>query len=154
MDKNQKIQSERTKLLAQADEKNKALLKIAEDNDPLRVKAQKITCRKCGSALAKEYLRRYGIICPCPVCKASLFSPTAQERMQKTQDTIQKIRTKLDSMAEEQKETFEEALTRVRDQFDVIFEEVKDPDFIEIHGKTGGDMRSLRVYKNGNVYER
>lgn len=133
-------------------------LKIAEENSPIRVKAEFISCKTCGSRLAKKYVKIYGKTCNCPVCGGSLFSKTAQERIKKAEERAAKIKKEL--MQAEQKEqeknrpTFAESLEETRDRFDYVLEEHKTPDFTEIIGNMGGDVLTFRVYKDGSVYEK
>lgn len=137
----------------------KNVLKIAEENSPVRVKAEYIGCKNCGSRLAKKYIHMSGgKFCSCPVCSASLFSNTAQERIKKAEEKAEKLRKELKKEEEkekyERKPSFENSLKETRERFDYILEEHRTPDFTEIVGKMGGDTLTFRVYKDGNVYER
>lgn len=40
------------------------------------------------------------------------------------------------------------------EQLDYVTDIYHDPDFVEIHGKMGGDDLTFRVYKTGMVCER
>lgn len=130
------------------------VLDIAEKNSPVRVKAEFIGCKGCGSKFAKKYIQVYGKVCNCPLCKSSLFSKTAQERIQKASEKAEKLRTEWQKeLAKEEaanKPSFAEALRETRDRYDYILEEHKTPDFVEIVGKIGGDVETARVYRDGS----
>ena len=132
--------------------------KIAEENSPLRVKAEYIGCKGCGSRLAKRYIRQSYKYCKCPVCGCSLFSNTAQERIRKADGKAEKAKKEWQNAAAkeaaEERPTFEKSVESVRDRLDYVMEEHKDPDFLEIIGKMGGDVITFRVYKDGTVYEK
>lgn len=134
------------------------VLDIAEKNSPVRVKAEFIGCKNCGSKLAKKYIKVYGKACKCPLCGSSLFSKTAQERIQKASEKAKKIKAEWQKELEKEeaasKPTFAEALRDTRDRFDYILEENKTPNFVEIVGKIGGDVLTFRIYRDGNVYEK
>lgn len=135
--------------------------KIAEENSPVRVKAEYIGCKNCGSKLAKKYVSVIGKTCKCPLCKESLFSKTAQERIKNAEKRACEIKKELESeqkkvsiKKQKQKNAFTEALERVRDRFDYVLEEHTAPDFREVIGKIGGDVLRFRVYLDGSVYEK
>lgn len=134
----------------------KHVLDIAEKNSPVRVKAEFIGCKGCGSKLAKKYIKVYGKVCNCPLCKSSLFSKTAQERIQKASEKAEKIKAEWQKeQAKEEaasKPSFAETLRETRDRYDYILEEHKTPDFVEIVGKIGGDVETARVYRDGSCY--
>ena len=131
---------------------------ITKENSPLRVKAEFIGCKECGSRLAKKYISLRYTTCKCPVCGNSLFSNTARERIKKAEEKAAKLKKEWEkALAKEVSESqpsFEESLRDTRDRFDYILEENKGPDFVEIVGKTGGDTITYRVYKDGSVCER
>lgn len=130
------------------------VMDIAEKNSPVRVKAEFIGCKGCGSKLAKKYIQVRGKVCNCPLCKSSLFSKTAQERIQKASEKAEKLRTEWQKeQAKEEavnKPSFAEALRETRDRYDYILEVHKTPDFVEIVGKIGGDVETARVYRDGS----
>lgn len=134
------------------------VLEIAEECSPVRVKAEFIGCKNCGSKLAKKYIKVYGKTCKCPLCGSSLFSKTAQERIQKASERAEKIKTEWQKEKEKAdaagKPTFAEALRDTRDRYDYVLEEHKTPDFVEIVGKIGGDVETVRVYRDGSIYEK
>lgn len=134
------------------------VFEIAEECSPVRVKAEFIGCKNCGSKLAKKYIKVYGKTCKCPLCGSSLFSKTAQERIQKASEKAKKIKAEWQKEKEKAdaagKPTFAEALRDTRDRFDYILEENKTPNFVEIVGKIGGDVLTFRIYRDGNVYEK
>lgn len=134
------------------------VFEIAEECSPVRVKAEFIGCKNCGSKLAKKYIKVYGKTCKCPLCGSSLFSKTAQERIQKALEKVEKIKAeRRQELAKElsaSRPTFAEALRDAKDRYDYILEEHKTPDFVEIVGKIGGDVETVRVYRNGSICEK
>lgn len=130
------------------------VFEIAEECSPVRVKAEFIGCKTCGSKLAKKYIKVYGKTCKCPLCGGSLFSKTAQERIQKASEKAEKIKAEWQKeQAKEKaanKPSFAEALRETRDRYDYVLEEHKTPDFVEIVGKIGGDVETVRVYRDGS----
>ena len=48
------------------------------------------------------------------------------------------------------------ALKKIADHhcLDFIYETYETPDFVEVHGRTAGDLLTFRVYDNGTVVER
>lgn len=144
-----------------------AIQKIADENNPLRVKAQFISCSKCKSKLAKEYLKRIGVSCKCPVCTASLYSKTAQERIDKARERLDKIRDEIDAekkksykkqkqekKSKDKSSAFQDGLNEAYEMLETVYREIKTPDFVELHGETGGDVRCLRVYNDGSICEK
>ena len=102
----------------------------------------------------------------CPVCRNDLRSET-------TLNTIKGYRTKINDLnkklqiairKDNRKNTnnqtsvpqskFKEALSDVYDELDYVMERYDSSDFVEIIGKTGGDVRRIRVYKDGTVGEK
>ena len=87
-----------------------------------------------------------------------MFSNTAQERIRKADEKAEKAKKEWQNAAAkeaaEERPTFEESVESVRDRLDYVMEEHKDPDFLEIIGKMGGDVITFRVYKDGTVYEK
>lgn len=134
------------------------VLEIAEECSPVRVKAEFIGCKTCGSKLAKKYIKVYGKTCKCPLCGSSLFSKTAQERIQKASEKAEKIKAEWQKEQTKEKAankpSFAEALRETKDRYDYILEEHKTPDFIEIVGKIGGDVETVRVYRNGSICQK
>lgn len=134
------------------------VMKIADDNDPLRVKAKFISCKKCESKLAKDFIKKAGAFCKCPVCGESLYSKTAQERMQAAKEKYQTMKAELDKLKASYKKstqpTFTESLERAYDMLEIVYNRHDAPDFTELKGSTGGDLRCIRVYKDGTVCEK
>lgn len=135
--------------------------KIILENSPIRVKAEFIGCKNCGSRLAKKYVKVVRKTCRCPLCGASLFSKTAQARIKSAEDRISKIEKELKAERKVYRKDqakvstpFTKALNDTRERFDYILEERKTSDFIEIIGSMGGDVLTFRVYKDGSVYEK
>lgn len=132
--------------------------KIADDNDPRRVRAKFISCKKCESKLAKDFIKRTGYFCKCPVCGESLYSKTAQERMKSAREKYQSMKAELDKLKDTYKKqtqpTFAESLNRAYDMLEIVYNRHDEPDFTELHGNTGGDPRCIRVYKNGMICEK
>lgn len=134
------------------------VFRIAAENSPLRVKAVYISCKFCGSRLAKKYLRLTGKTCNCPVCGHSLFSQTAKDRIKKAEEKARKIKDAWENENAKsstcKQPTYESALKDTRNRLELILDEHKSPDFTEIIGKIGGDVLTFRVYKDGSVYEK
>lgn len=49
---------------------------------------------------------------------------------------------------------FKQAVDDVMEELEIIYDVYKAPDFTEIKGETGGDLRCMRVYKDGSVCEK
>lgn len=135
-----------------------AICKIANDNDPLRVKAKFISCKKCESKLAKQYINKSGYFCNCPVCGESLYSKSATERISLEKKKANKVKDELkryqDKLPIKTKGTLQTAINEIYDTLEVVYKRINTPDFVEFRGETGGDVRCLRAYKDGSVVEK
>lgn len=133
-----------------------------EKCNPFNVKSAYVTCRSCGSKLNREYMAKnylHVIIhkIKCPVCNSEvgLYSKTFNERIDKAKAHYDKIKDSESSIKEDTTTTttLSDVIKTTEDRFDYILEEHKTSDFTEIIGIIGGDVLTLRVYKDGSVYE-
>lgn len=138
-----------------------------EKYNPTRVTSAYITCRECGSKLNREVFSRTiskPMRVKCPVCSSDkgLYSKTANTVIEKSRQTMEKAKDTYEKkrcMATENnckanKSDYAAAVNQTRDRFDYVIKEFTTPDFLEIHGKIGGDYATFRVYKDGSVYEK
>lgn len=132
-----------------------------EKCNPFNVKSKYVTCRSCGSKLNREYMAKnylHVIISKikCPVCNSEvgLYSKTFNERINKAKAHYDKIKDSESSIKEDATTTLSDVIKTTEDRFDYILEEHKTSDFTEIVGNIGGDVLTLRVYKDGSVCEK
>lgn len=166
-----------------SEKKEKALNNIADLGqklNPLNTESKYITCRKCGSHLSVEYMRkntRAFVISRlrCPICYSdtSLYCETSNKRLEAAQHKYmnaekqeQICKNALDSMldsmlknapAKKQVSTndvIDNAIKEVEERLEIIYSEHKTPDYVEIKGEIGGDMICYRVYNDGSIYEK
>lgn len=100
----------------------------------------------------------------CPVCSSfkGLYSVTASERIAKAKARCSKAdkafaeaKKKLDAVTVKNPvDKFKQAVDDVMEELEIIYDVYKAPDFTEIKGETGGDLRCMRVYKDGSVCEK
>lgn len=91
-----------------------------------------------------------------------LYSVTANERIAKAKARCSKAdkafaeaKKKLDATAAKNPvDKFKQAVDDVMEELEIIYDVYKAPDFTEIKGETGGDLRCMRVYKDGSVCEK
>ena len=139
-----------------------------EKYNPTRVTSAYITCRECGSKLNREVFSKTiskPMRVKCPVCSSDkgLYSKTANTVIEKSRQAMEKAKDVYEEKrrcrtAKNNSKTnttdYAAAVNQTRDRFDYVIEEFKTPDFLEIHGKIGGDYTTFRVYKDGSVYEK
>lgn len=143
------------------------LEKLYKDTFPFNVKAAYVTCRECGSKISTKVMkerRNCDREQACPVCGSfkDLYSVTASERITKAKARCSKAdrafaeaKKKLDTTAVKNPvDKFKQAVDDVMERLETIYDVRKAPDFVEIRGETGGDLRCLRVYKDGSVGEK
>ena len=153
---------------------------LGQKLNPLNTESKYITCRKCGSRLSVEYMRkntRAFVISRlrCPICYSdtSLYCETSNKRLEAAQHKYmnaekqeQICKNALDSMldsilknapAKKQVSTndvIDNAIKEVEERLEIIYSEHKTPDYVEIKGEIGGDMICYRVYNDGSIYEK
>ena len=166
-----------------SEKKEKALnniVDLGQKLNPLNTESKYITCRKCGSRLSVEYMRkntRAFVISRlrCPICYSdtSLYWETSNKRIEAAQHKYmnaekqeQICKNALDSMldsilknapAKKQVSTndvIDNAIKEVEERLEIIYSEHKTPDYVEIKGEIGGDMICYRVYNDGSIYEK
>lgn len=54
----------------------------------------------------------------------------------------------------DEKKRIDLAMEKALECMDYILDDYATPDFVEVVGRAGGDMVTLRVYNDGSVYER
>ena len=125
-------------------------------------KSDYVGCKQCGSKLRISYMRND----ICPVCRHDLRSETTLNTIKGYRTKINDLNKKLqiairkDNRKNANNQTpvpqskFKEALSDVYDELDYVMERYDSSDFVEIIGKTGGDVRRIRVYKDGTVGEK
>lgn len=143
--------------------KNKMAELIVKLN-PLNVQSKYITCRECGSKLSVEHMRHRnanGFRLRCPVCNSntSLYSATANSRLEAAGKKLNEARNNVDACQRALDKatpprTQADGIREVKDRLEIIYNQSKDPDFVEIKGEIGGDLHCFRVYNDGSVYER
>lgn len=147
------------------EEKINKKIDVIEAFNPTRVKADYISCRACGSKLNKKHIKKDTLfLIKCPVCKDEwgLYSKTARERIEKAEEAVNKAKKERNkhSLKVSQKSSgqetnaYKEACARVENTLEIIYDVYQGPDFTEYKGETGGDVRQLRVYKDGSVCEK
>lgn len=131
-----------------------------EKNNPRHFKSQLITCKTCNSKINKDYFTSYS----CPVCGNSMMSDTVFKTLdrylkQKLELTnkiaVERSKTsnkKSSSKKSTVKSAYQESIEEVYDRYDDILVDTDCGDFREIIGEIGGDVETIRVYKNGNIY--
>lgn len=147
---------------------------IAEELSPLRVKADFISCRECGSKLNKrvvaEKTSKDIIKIHCPVCNSltGLYSKTANERIEAAYRKIQEEKKKIkrDKSQKEKKGSvsksskikeiseYDRAKKEVEERLEIIYDIYTGPDFTEYKGEIGGDVLCYRVLSDGFIYEK
>lgn len=138
------------------------LEKLYKDAYPFNVKAAYVTCRECGSKISTEAMKKRRSCDKeqaCPVCNSfkGLYSATANERIAKAKARCSKADKAFAEAKKKLKDPvdkFEQAVEDVMERLETIYDVRKAPDFVEIRGETGGDLRCLRVYKDGSVGEK
>ena len=158
-------QFETTKLRLETEREK--LEKLYKDTFPFNVKAAYVTCRECGSKISTKVMKERrcrDIEHACPVCGSfkGLYSVTANERIAKAKARCSKAdkafaeaKKKLDATAAKNPvDKFKQAVDDVMEELEIIYDVYKAPDFTEIKGETGGDLRCMRVYKDGSVCEK
>lgn len=143
------------------------LEKLYKDAYPFNVKAAYVTCRECGSKISTEIMKKRRNCDKeqaCPVCNSfkGLYSATANERIAKAKARCSKVgkafaeaKKQLDAASVKNPvDKFKQAVNDVMESLEIIYDVYKAPDFVEIKGETGGDLRCLRVYKDGSVGEK
>lgn len=154
-----KIETLKKRISETEDKRKKAYM----DNLPRKRKSESVTCKLCGSKITSKYLKGYD----CPVCEAynfggyySFMSDSLKKQLQGYETKISDLKKQLE---EEYQKTpkerpvisaFKRACNQVREELDDIYEEINAGNFIEFRGTTGGDVRCLRVYKDGRIGEK
>lgn len=134
-----------------------------EKCNPFNVTSAYVTCRSCGSKLNREYMAKNylhviikKIKCPVYGSETGLYSKTFNERIDKAKVHYDKIKDSESTIKEDTTTalSYKDVIKETEDRFDYILDEYMAPGFTEMVGNIGGDTLTLRVYKDGSVWEK
>ena len=138
--------------------------KYARENSIHTHKSEFRGCKKCGSKLAVSYVKGEF----CPLCGTDLRSETVVKMLKGYETKIKQLTKELaieakkagrgDNVSQSSSTAnltpFQRAYNELMESVDYVLEEHNGSDFKEIVYKIGGDVRTVRIYADGSVFER